>query len=236
MRGLPPSTTLEDLLGTVLLKVAYDWEALPLPGFPLQDFSTDGGVVTYTVPFTVEGIGPRVGGQVGVNMPAGARYVPGSTLLSGGAGIATGEPTLSSPQNRLTWTITGIQLGTPYTLTFRAKPGLSLGTESASAQIVATGLNGTVLGPSAATTLITEPGEPANGDPSTAPPIQDGTLYLGYTSSGSDRDFFQIQASPGEQLTIHLSHLDVDDDLVVYGPDIVPLRTPHAGTDGAVRR
>ena len=230
VRGLPPSTTLEDLLGTVLLKVAYDWEALPLPGFPLQDFSTDGGVVTYTVPFTVEGIGPRVGGQVGVSMPAGARYVPGSTLLSGGAGIATGEPTLSSPQNRLTWTITGIQLGTPYTLTFRAKPGLSLGTESASAQIVATGLNGTVLGPSAATTLITEPGEPANGDPSTAPPIQDGTLYLGYTSSGSDRDFFQIQASPGEQLTIHLSHLDVDDDLVVYGPDIVPLRTPHAGT------
>ena len=99
-----PSTTLEDLLGTVLLKVAYDWEALPLPGFPLQDFSTDGGVVTYTVPFTVEGIGPRVGGQVGVHMPAGARYVPGSTLLSGGAGIATGEPTLSSPQNQLTWT------------------------------------------------------------------------------------------------------------------------------------
>ena len=229
VRGLPPSTTLEDLLGTVLLKVAYDWEALPLPGFPLQDFSTDGGVVTYTVPFTVEGIGPRVGGQVGVRMPAGARYVPGSTLLSGGAGIAIGEPTLSSPQNQLTWTITGIQLGTPYTLTFRAKPGLSLGTESASAQIVATGLNGTVLGPSAATTLITEPGEPANGDPSTAPPIQDGKLYLGYTSSGSDRDFFQIQASPGEQLTIHLSHLDVDDDLVVYGPGIVPLRTPHAG-------
>ena len=229
VRGLPPSTTLEDLLGTVLLKVAYDWEALPLPGFPLQDFSTDGGVVTYTVPFTVEGIGPRVGGQVGVRLPAGARYVRGSTLLLGGAGIATGEPTLSSPQNQLTWTITGIQLGTPYTLTFRARPGLSLGTESASAQIVATGLNGTVLAPSAATTLITEPGEATNNDPSTAPPIQDGTLYVGYTSSGSDRDFFQIQASPGEQLTIHLSHLDVDDDLVVYGPDIVPLRTPHPG-------
>src|SRR5262245_37290377 len=227
--GLPPSTTLEDLLGTVLLKVAYDWEALPLPGFPIQAFSTDGGVVTYTVPFTVEGIGPRVGGQVSVNLPAGARYVLGSTLLSGGAGIATGEPALSPAQNQLTWTITGIQLGTPYTLTFRAKPGLSLGVESASAQIVANGLNGTFLSPSDAATMITEPGEPANGDPSTAQPIQDATLYLGYTSSGSDRDFLQIQASPGEQLTIHLSHLDVDDDLVVYGPDITPLRTPHAG-------
>ena len=229
VRGLPPSTTLEDLLGTILLRTAYDWEALPLPGFPLQDFSTDGGVVTYTVPFTVEGIGPRVGGQVSVNLPAGARYVRGSTQLTGGGGIATGEPTLSSPQNQLTWTITGIQLGTPYTLTFRAKPGLSLGQESASAQIVANGLNGTFQAPSAATTMITEPGEPANGDPSTAQTAQDSTLYLGYTSSGSDRDFFQIQASPGEQLTIHLSHLHVDDDLVVYGPDIAPLRTPHPG-------
>ena len=27
----------------ILLKTAYDWEALPLPGFPLQDFSSDGG-------------------------------------------------------------------------------------------------------------------------------------------------------------------------------------------------
>jgi Tol biopolymer transport system component len=229
IRGLPPSTTLEDLLGTVLLKAAYDWEALPLPGFPLQDFSTDGGVITYMVPFTVEGIGPRVGGQVSVRLPAGARYVLGSTVLSGGTGIATGEPTLNAPQNQLTWAITGIQLGTPYTLTFRAKPGLSLGVESASAEIVANGLNGTFQSPSAATTMITEPGEPANGDPSTAPSIQDSTLYLGYTSSGSDRDFFHIQASPGEQLTIHLSHLAVDDDLVVYGPDIAPLRTPHAG-------
>ena len=229
VRGLPPSTTLEDLLGTVLLKVAYDWEALPLPGFPIQDFSTDGGVLTYTVPFTVEGIGPRVGAQVSVRLPAGARYVLNSTALSGGAGIATGEPTLNAAQNQLTWNVTGVQLGTPYTLTFRAKPGLSLGIESASAQIVANGLSGTFQSPTPATTTITEPGEPANGDPSTAPSAQDSTLYLGYTSSGSDRDFFQVQASPGEKLTIHLSHLHLDDDLVVYGPGIVPLRTPHPG-------
>ena len=38
-----------------------------------------------------------------------------------------------------------------------------------------------------------------------------------------------MHADAGEQLTIHLSHLNVDDDLVVFGPGIAPLRTPHPG-------
>ncbi len=79
--------------------------------------------------------------------------------------------------------------------------------------------------------MITEPGEPGNGQPQTAQPAQPDTLYLGYTSSGSDRDYFQVHAAPGEQLTIHLSHLNVDDDLVIYGPTIAPLRTPHPGAE-----
>jgi len=125
--------------------------------------------------------------------------------------------------------VTGIQLHTPYTLSFQAKPGLSLGTESATAKIAATVLPSTVVAPDPASTAITEPGEPVNGEPESAQAIQDDTLYLGYTSSGSDKDFFQIPAAPGEQLTIHLSHLQVDDDLVVYGPTTAPLRTPHPG-------
>ena len=120
---------------------------------------------------------------------------------------------------------------TSYELTFHAKPGLSLGTEAATAKISATGLDGTVTAPDPAATLITEPGEPGNGQPQTAQPAQPDTLYLGYTSSGSDRDFFQVQAAAGEQLTIHLSHLKVDDDLVIYGPTIAPLRTPHPGAE-----
>ena len=55
VKGLPPETMLEDLLATVLLKTAYDWEELPLPGFPIQDFSTDGGTVTYTVSVLLNG-------------------------------------------------------------------------------------------------------------------------------------------------------------------------------------
>ncbi len=230
VKGLPPDTTLEDLLATVLLKTAYDWEALPLPQFPLQDFSADGGTVTYTVSVLLNGGGPLVDGAISVHLPPGARYVTNSTQLSGGPGTIDGEPTLQSPENELTWHANGLALDTSYELTFRAKPGLSLGTEAATAKIAATGL-GTVTAPEAATTQITEPGEPANGQPNSAPTAQPDTLYLGYTSSGSDRDYFQVHADPGEQLTIHLSHLKVDDDLVIYGPGIAPLRTPHPGAE-----
>ena len=231
VKGLPPNTTLEDLLATVLLKTAYDWEALPLPGFPIQDFSSDGGTVTYHVSVLLNGGNPPVDSAISVHLPLGARYVTNSTTLSGGPGTLEGEPTLQSPENELTWHADGLATDTSYDLTFRAKPGLSLGTEAATAKIAATGLDGTVTAPDPAATVITEPGEPGNGQPQTAQPAQPDTLYLGYTSSGSDRDYFQVHAAPGEQLTIHLSHLNVDDDLVIYGPTIAPLRTPHPGAE-----
>ena len=158
VKGLPPDTTLEDLLATVLLKTAYDWETLPLPGFPLQDFSTDGGTVTYTVSVLLNGAGPPVDSTIGVHLPADARYVTNSTQLSGGPGTVDGEPTLQSPENELTWHVNGLALDTSYELSFRAKPGLSLGTEAATAKIAATGLDGTVTAPDPADTLITEPG------------------------------------------------------------------------------
>ena len=221
VRGLPADTTLEDLLATVLLRAAYDWEALPLQTFPLQDFSSDGATSEYTVSFTAD----SPGAALAVELPPQARYVPESTEVAGSSGVAAGEPTLDGDE--LTWAVTGITPGTPHTLTFSAKPGLRLGTESATAEM--TTAAGIVVAPDPASTAITEPGEPVNSDPGHAQAIQSDTLYLGYTSSGSDKDFFQIQAAPGEQLTVHLSHLQVDDDLVVYGPTIAPLRTPHPG-------
>ena len=115
--------------------------------------------------FTVNGSGAPVDGAIGAHLPPGARYVPGSTALSGGPGIAAGEPTLAPPENELSWPVTGIELGTPYELTFQAKPGLSLGIERARAKVDADGLDGTVNSPTSAATAINEPGEPGNGDP-----------------------------------------------------------------------
>ena len=114
VKGLPPNTTLEDLLATVLLKTAYDWEALPLPGFPIQDFSSDGGTVTYHVSVLLNGGNPPVDSAISVHLPLGARYVTNSTTLSGGPGTLEGEPTLQSPENELTWHADGLATDTSY--------------------------------------------------------------------------------------------------------------------------
>ncbi len=102
--------------------------------------------MTYTVSVLLNGGGPLVDGAISVHLPPGARYVTNSTQLSGGPGTIDGEPTLQSPENELTWHANGLALDTSYELTFRAKPGLSLGTEAATAKIAATGL-GTVTAP-----------------------------------------------------------------------------------------
>ena len=60
---------------------------------------------------------------------------------------------------------------------------------------------------------------------------QPDTLYVGYTSNGDNRDYFQVPAAAGNQRIIHLSHLHVDDDLVVYGQGIAPLRAPKPGAE-----
>ena len=80
LNGLPPDVTLEDLLGSILSEVAYDWEALPLPGFPIQDFSDDGGINDYEVDFTLTGDeGGSAPASIAVKIPDGARYVLGSS-------------------------------------------------------------------------------------------------------------------------------------------------------------
>ena len=76
LNGLPPDVTLEDLLGSILSEVAYDWEALPLPGFPIQDFSDDGGINDYEVAFSLTGDeGGSAPASIAVRIPDGARYV-----------------------------------------------------------------------------------------------------------------------------------------------------------------
>jgi Tol biopolymer transport system component len=230
VRGLPGDTTLEDLLATILNRTSYDWEDLPLPGFPLQDFSTDGGNMTYTVTFTVQGSGAPATALVGVHLPDGARYVAHS-VHSADVGVA--EPTLQLPENELSFPVTGIPYGTAHSITFQARPGLELGTESTGAKIAVTGLP-TVVDDTPANTQITETftgdGEIQipNDTPDRAFQIAPDTLYMGYTPNGARKSYFKLPTPPaGTEVTFHLSHLHVDDDMVVFGQPSQPLRSPH---------
>ena len=197
---------------------------LPAPG--LLDGRRHG---QYTVSFLLNGGGPRSTAQSACTCPRSARYVPGSTALSGGPGIDR-RADADSPENELIWQIAGVELDTSYELTFRAKPGLSLGTEAATAKIDATASVERSTPPTRghADHRARRAGERRARDRAGGPERHAlPRLHL----SGSDRDYFQVQAAAGEQLTIHLSHLNVDDDLVIYGPTIAPLRTPHPGAE-----
>ena len=109
VNGLPADVTVEDLLGTILSEAAYDWEALPLPGFPIQDFSEDGGINDYAVDFTLTGDeGGSTPVSIAVKIPDGARYVLGSSSLSV-RDAALPDPTLNKG-NELGWQLTNIPL------------------------------------------------------------------------------------------------------------------------------
>ena len=230
IKNLPPTVTLADLLGSLLPQATFNWEKLPLNGVPLQDFSSDGGVVTYTVTFSLASAGTANGSaDVQVTLPEGARYFKGTTTST--ATLTQSEPDFDPFQNTVTWHAT-FATGGPQTLTFKAKPGIELGTEDATAQLVTGFGEGTTVladGPSPAATSITQT-FPTNGAATSPQIVGPDKLYLGYTPNGTDRDYFSLPLpDPGTKVTVHLGHLSVDEDLVVFAPTADPLRVPKPG-------
>jgi hypothetical protein len=234
VKGLPSTVTIADLLAALLPKAAYDWEKLPLTKVPLQDYSSDGGLVTYTVPFTITGVGDPRTANVEVTLPAGARYVAGSASTAPDNVLRLADPQVDG--STLTW-FASVPVNTQETLTFKAKPGLSLGTESATARLLTPSSRGFVqaaAAPNPAATSITQT-FPADTTAASAQAVSPDTLYLGYTPNGTNRDYFSLPLpAAGTQVTVHLGHLSVDEDLVVFGPTVAPLRVPKPGTQPTV--
>ena len=231
VKGLPPDTTLEDLLATVLLKTAYDWETLPLPGFPLQDFSPDGGTVTYTVSVLLNGSGPPRGrrDQRAPTPWRAVRHGLDAALGRARNNRRRTDASIARERAHLARQRPGARHELRAQLPSEARPQPGNRGGDRENQRDRPRRNRQRAGSGGHTDHGA--GRAGNGQPNSAPTAQPDTLYLGYTSSGSDRDYFQVHADPGEQLTIHLSHLKVDDDLVIYGPGIAPLRTPHPGAE-----
>ncbi len=228
--GLPPGVTLEDLLGTILFETAYDWESLPLPGFPIQDFSDEGGINDYYVEFTLSGDEGRSNATVAVQIPEGARYVLGSSSLPSEE-RSLPDPTLNKG-NVLSWRLTDIPLNSDVILHFQVRPGLELRTEQATAELTAGPRSAPVHAETevpASTRIFQTWG--CTVECEGTPEIEADTLYLGYTANGRDRDFFRLDVpDPGTLVTVRLSHLGVDDDLVVFGEVPPPLRQPKSST------
>jgi hypothetical protein len=74
----------------------------------------------------------------------------------------------------------------------------------------------------------------AEPDASEPPGVTEDVIYTGHLGAAGDVDLFSLPAPPeGTEVTVSLSHLPADYDLVLYGPDVVsaPLRnTPLRNT------
>jgi hypothetical protein len=106
---------------------------------------------------------------------------------------------------------------------FEALPGLRLGIFSSSATVRAGAASTSVE--NQAPVQVIENFEP-NDDPASADPIlEPGVLYISHISSGTDVDFFRIPvpAEPGSRVSVLMSHLGNDNDLVMYKPTAAPL-------------
>ncbi len=231
--GFPDTVTLRDLLAALMGGTPPSWELFPLDG--LQDFAgapgASGGIVTYTANFSIQGAGSAAVAVVGVTMPAGARYVPGSVSLTDVTTASTtsvGDPTVSGAA--LSWTLDTLSYGDSYTLTFKLRPGFELGNEQAKVTLSTNG----VADQSAQANVTVGDTFESNNTPSTAPAIAPATLYVSYLGNGKDVDYSTLHIDPlsapaGTRIKIFLSHLRSDDDLAVFGPVDAPLRSAPLG-------
>ncbi len=227
-RSLPPDATLGDLLSLLLGQgqASYDWEALPLGLFPIQDFATDGATVDYELDFAVSGSGgPAVPTTIEVTLPAGARYKSGSSVLHSNfseAPLEIDEPQQSTGSLKLTWTVDA-EVGATYALSFEVRPGLALGSLVANAALRATGLpEDTAIAPPVQIGQTLETGS----EPSDGALLREDALYFGHITRG-DSDYVRIPIPSryGARTILDLSHLAADYDLVVFGPqnpDLAP--------------
>jgi hypothetical protein len=244
--ALPEGLTLADLLQALVNPADYPWESVNLDQLGLADFQTEGPELTYTLSFSVSGSGTG-SGTASVDLPPGFRYVQGSTEVGGGPILlSTDTVLLASPDieiaaavgfnptiagNRLTWALDDVAAGENVTWTFRVRPGLTLGPWSSTAT-VAIGDATATTGPTAAVT-VREPGfaraafTDGNDDPGTAPTLTKDTLQLDYVFRSGDVDYFKYPVPPaGTRVQIFLSHLNADNDLVLYGnANSTPLRS-----------
>lgn len=220
----PDEVTLAGVLIALLDALDYPWEELPLEEMGVQDFASEGGVIEYIVDFELNGGGSTASANVTVELPPGFRLSPtGTPELSGELGIAAVAPVEPIVDgNQLRFELTGLSTDSPYELTFDVRPGLRLGPFEATATVEPIG--GTGSAPDSNQVEVVETLE-SNDSPATAREIEEGALYVSYITSPDDLDFFRIPVPPpGSRLSVQLSHLADDNDLVVYSPQGSTLR------------
>ncbi len=220
--------TFGQLIVALMLKSDFPWETIPLDQLDPQSFTAD-NFVEYAVDFQLGGFG---GAEVGasVTLPSSFRYVSNSatllldinqpapsTELIGDPVIVSNEP--ASPTQTLTFAAVQVSAPGNHRVSFQAIPSIELGEFDAQSQI---SLNGAlpvdISNTAANVTVVADPSTDADNVNAPSTTAQD-VLVLGYISSDSDNDFFQVAAPQlGDRIAVFMANPANDYDLLLYRP------------------
>ena len=232
VNSLPPGgdTTYADVLALLIQESDLGWEQLDLPSTDLQTVATEGGSIAYHASFALGSATGPVPTQVDVLLPSGFRYDPDSARWSRG-GIDQGPLTPTElPSGALRFAVP-TTVDATYAIDLTVHPGITLGPQSAGLEVTPQpGVGTKVADPTPPIVNVTDTFE-ANGTPAQGKLLSTDSLYLSYLPGGADIDLYRFTIpAAGTRTTFRLSHLPVDYDLVVYGPNGQQLVTPVAGT------
>jgi hypothetical protein len=208
-------------------------EEIDLSAIDLADYAT-GTSVSFDVDVRVTGGNRPQSARIVVNLPDGARYVPGSAGLEDFEleedELAELEPATFG--NSLVWQIANLLPDTTYTLRFDTRSSERLGTlaTAASAQLASVDLFA-LDSTSVEYREALEPNDtPVQADDKD--PILTDQIVLSQISSATDVDIFSFQVTEaGQRIGAVLWNLPADYDLTIIGPGTEPL----APTEGRIR-
>ncbi|GAB4002818.1 hypothetical protein [Nocardioides ultimimeridianus] len=205
--------TLGDLLLALLNPKQYPWSSLDLSQVETQALDTNPNGSPVTVAYRADapdGLPRTV--RVTVELPTGSRL--DRSTIAGDGNDADLTPTITG--DTATWTFTDVPAGAPQSLTFDLDAPLALGPTSVRATAFL--VDDDAVDSDTASTNVTEAIEP-NDTVATATPLPDDTIMLSHVSHAGDLDVYKFDVSdPGTRVSLSLSNLDADLDMVLYAP------------------
>ena len=217
--SMAPSVSIADALSSLIDPGQVPWESVSFADLNLPAYAK-APLVRYTAAVTLAGTGGAARDvSVVATLPAGFSY----------AGHVTGLPvgTISTPTvgtngaTTLSWTLLGRTPGAgTVNLGFDAHPSLTLGPAATPASLVASApAIGTepLLQTTPSTQSVTVIDEVTT--PAAATLLLADTLAIGHTSVPGQPSYLKVPVPPaGTRVSVLLSHLPIDADLVVYSP------------------
>ena len=218
--SMAPSVSIADALSSLIDPGQVPWESVSFADLNLPTYAK-APLVNYTAAVTLAGTGGAARDvSVVATLPAGFSYAGHVTGLPAGT---TSAPTVgTNGATTLRWTLLGRTPGAgTVNLGFDAHPSLTLGLAATPASLVA---SADAIGtepllqttPSTQSVTVVDDGETT---PAGATLLPADTLAIGHTSVPGQPSYLKVPVPPaGTRVSVLLSHLPIDADLVVYSP------------------